>query len=780
MSDDLKLVKQLEKETGIKLKRVTMEDIEKVRITGFAADDNVRVQGLAIYKQKLLRLPALLSKFQRLEKLVLAGTQISDISSLKELKNLEQLYLFDNKITHIPSEFLDLGMEIKWRWDRECEGIYLAGNPLESPPVEIVQQGTEAVRQYFKSFSGDESGDEQDLNEVKVLLVGDGAAGKTSLVKRLLGKRFNKNESQTHGININTMEITQNNSSIKTRLWDFGGQEIMHATHQFFLSKRSLYILVLDGRKDEKTEYWLNHIKSFGGDSPVLVVLNKIDQNPGFDVNSRHLMVKYPHIKGFYRLSCKSGNGIDPFKKELTQQLAAIEMLRTTWATSWFNVKKHLEEMDAHFITYETYGQICQTAGVKSEKERDTLVDFLNDLGVILHFKEFHLEDTHVLEPKWITNAVYKIINSELLSSGKGVLELGRLGEILKAEKSKNAAYTYPPDKYKYIFQLMNKFELCFAMDKNKILVPDLLEKGEPVFDFDYTRALKFRISYDFLPQSVMPRFIVRNHMDIKDKLNWRTGVVLANKGFNAVAVVKADHREKLIHIYVDGVRKRDYFAVLLNTFREINGSFEQIEWDEGVPLPDNPAIAVNYHHLLRLERRGQQEFLPEKADKDYNVKELLDGIRPEKERQLEAEQLIRDGKLEIYVQQNVSQTQQVHTEVNVNVNISVDLPAVRDDFSELKELLESKHPALSGKLKEIMDSLDEVTPQSSKEKLSKPMNKLGRFLKKLGNEDSDANKMLNGIGKGLDTARKVAKTYNKFAQWIPGLPVVPDALLKE
>jgi internalin A len=615
---------------------------------------------------------------------------------------------------------------------------------------------------------------------VKVLLVGDGAAGKTSLVKRLLDQDFDKNESQTHGININTMEITQNNTIIKIRLWDFGGQEIMHATHQFFLSKRSLYILVLDGRKDEKTEYWLNHIKSFGGDSPVLVVLNKIDENPGFDLNRRFLKEKYPHIKGFYRLSCKSRNGIDPFKKELTQQLVSIEMLRTTWATSWFNVKKHLEEMDAHFIDYDTYRQICQTAGVKSEKERDTLVDFLNDLGVILHFKEFHLEDTHVLEPKWITNAVYKIINSEQLSAGKGVLELGRLGEILKAETGANAAYTYPPDKYKYIFQLMNKFELCFAIGKNKILVPDLLEKGEPVFDFDYTGVLKFRISYDFLPQSVMPRFIVRNHMDIKDKLNWRTGVVLENKGFNAVAVVKADQREKLIHIYVDGDRKRDYFAVLLNTFREINRSFEQIEAAERVPLPDNPEIAVSYLHLLRLEKKGQLEFLPEGAENDYNVKELLDGIKPEKERQKDMDQLLRDGKIEINVQQIMQTHTEVHTEVNVEVKVSVDLPAVRDDFSELKELLESKHPALSGTLKEIMDSLDEVTPESSQEKLSKPMNKLGRFLKKLGDKNSDVNKILHGIGKGMDTARKVAKTYNKFAQWIPGLPVVPEALLKE
>lgn len=551
----------------------------------------------------------------------------------------------NNKISQLPAEILDLGLEIKWKFELG-DGIFLEGNPLESPPVEIIKQGNEAIRQYFKSLEGEK----QALNEVKVLLVGEGAAGKTSLVKRLLGQDFDKDESQTHGININTWKITVDKTKIKVRLWDFGGQEIMHATHQFFLSKRSLYILVLDGRKDEKTEYWLNHIKSFGGDSPVMVVINKIDENPGFDVNRLFLMEKYPNIKGFYRLSCASGSGIHEFKKELTKKLSAIELIRTTWANSWFQVKKQLEEMKDNFISYDTYQQICTDAGIKDEKEQDILVDFLNDLGVILHFKEFHLQDTHVLEPKWITNAVYKIINSEILSSGKGVLELRRLGEILKAKKGEKTVYKYPPDKYKYIFQLMKKFELCFPIDEDKILVPDLLEVGEPVIDFPYTGALKFRISYNFLPKSVMPRFIVRSHKDIKNKLSWRTGVVLENKGFNATAVVKADQREKIINIFVTGTRKRDYFAAILHTFREINDSFEQIEVDECVPLPDSPKIAVNYLHLLRLERMGQAEFLPEKAERNYNVKELLEGIKPEKERQKELEHLLRENKMVINV----------------------------------------------------------------------------------------------------------------------------------
>ncbi|MCP5047931.1 MAG: GTP-binding protein, partial [bacterium] len=171
------------------------------------------------------------------------------------------------------------------------------------------KKGNDAIREYFKSIKGETRA----LKEVKVLLVGEGAAGKTSLAKQMMGEDFDAKEAQTDGLNINKWSVpddTDNSdgndgeSNIHVNLWDFGGQEIMHATHQFFLSKRSFYILVLDGRRDERTEYWLNHIKSFGGDSPVMIVLNKMDENPGFDVNRNFLKGKYPNIKGFYRVSC--------------------------------------------------------------------------------------------------------------------------------------------------------------------------------------------------------------------------------------------------------------------------------------------------------------------------------------------------------------------------------------------------------------------------------------------------------------------------------------------
>ncbi len=485
--------------------------------------------------------------------------------------------------------------------------------------------------------------DTVELKEAKVLLVGDGFSGKTSLLKRLLGLGFDRNEPVTRDINIRMHVLKSNGINMTARLWDFGGQEIMHATHQFFFTRRSFYILVLDGRKDEKTEYWLKLIRSFGGDSPVLVVLNKMDQNPSFDVNRTFLKSKYQNIMGFYRVSCCTKMGIEALSgalvKELTEKMPPVK-----WPKGWFNVKTALEKMGDNFIDYRTYEKMCLNENITGASIRETLLRYLNDLGVIIHFEELDLRDTHVLDPKWVTQAVYKIINSGELVEGNGLLNIRSLDKILKSKSRED--YIYPKDKYRYIIAMMKKFELCYAVDDETVLIPDLLAVGEPLISFDYSGALAFIIQYDFLPRSVMPRFIVNTHADIKDNLQWRTGVALWNKDFHANAVVKADHEAKRIHIYVTGGQKRDYFAVLLNSLRRINQSFEKLKTTELVPMPDDGEITVNYKHLIRLEEEGIEYYLPGESEKKYKVKDLLGNIMGGKTEEDDTLQMLRTIKV--------------------------------------------------------------------------------------------------------------------------------------
>ncbi|PAV13150.1 hypothetical protein ASJ81_18615, partial [Methanosarcina spelaei] len=669
------------------LKNLTELDISYNQLTSLPSEiaELKNLTELDISRNQLTSLPPELSKLENLTKLDISRNQLTSLPlEILELENLNRYYISSNQLTpSVPTSpvervFNIRSLDIEYLLAKhKNEGVFLEGNPLENPPVEIVKQGREAVINYFKSLEGEK----RPLNEVKVLLVGDGEAGKTSLVKRLLGEGFDGNEHQTQGINIKKWGFKDKDKEIKVNFWDFGGQEIMHATHQFFLSKRSLYILVLDSRRDEKAEYWLKHIRSFGGDSPVLVALNKIDENPSFELNRKFLQEKYPSIKGFFRISCKENGGIEFFSIKLKEEILKVENMQIEWAKSWFEIKTKLEKMSCNFITYEEYRNICLEENVGDKSSQNTLVDFLNDLGIIVHFKDISLLDTHVLEPKWITEGVYKIINSDILAKKKGVLRLSMLDGIL--EQKKEGDYDYPPERYGYIINLMKKFELCYTIDNGTVLLPDLLAVPEPEFDFDSNESLKFFIEYDFLPRSIMPRFIVKMNKDIKNGLQWRTGVVLENKQFNSCAVIRSDNEAKKIYINVNGGQRRDYFSSILFNLWEINSSFEKLKAVEKIPLPDEPEIAVSYDHLVYLEEIGEDRYRPEGSRKAYNVKDLLGTVNIKR-----TEQELLKEILSILKNMNQNEEEKFEKVVSVLSSLAMDQAEESDNWETLSRKL--------------------------------------------------------------------------------------------
>jgi small GTP-binding protein len=586
----------------------------------------------------LSHLPPEIVQLTNLTTLYLGYNQLSHLSSqIVELTKLTMLDLRRNQLSQLPPKIVRL---------TNLKRFWLDDNPLISPPLEIAKQGIKAIHQYFNSLEGES----RFLSEVKILLVGDGAAGKTSLTRCLIGEDFNPYEPATNGIRLKAWWLDGVEESIRLNLWDFGGQEIMHATHQFFLSRRSLYVLVLDGRRDERPEYWLRHVESFGGDSPVLIILNKQDSNPGYELNQPFLKEKYPFIRGFWHTSCSTGKGVVEFREALHKELSKVKFIVTRWANTWFEVKEKLEQIEKPYIGYDQFKGICCKAGVTEEISQDVLVEFLNDLGVVVHFKEFELEDIHVLKPKWVTEAVYKIINAPSVAERKGVLRLDDLKDILKWREGDE--YRYERRDHPYFIKLMKKFELCYELDAEQVLIPDLLEVSEPSFDFPIEGALRFVLHYaDFLPPSIMPRFIVKRHHEIKNGLRWRDGVVLENAVLESTAVVRADNETRRIHIAVSGAQPKVYLALIWLSLREINADFEHLKVSERVPLPDEPSITVEYDTLLNNLEQGIERFVPEGSKKACSVRDLLGAVeldsRIEGERMVEMAQAERkDGRL--------------------------------------------------------------------------------------------------------------------------------------
>ena len=625
LEEAVKLLEQLANLTTLYLGGNGLTDITSLQSL-------VGLTTLDLYNNNLTDITSLQS-LVGLTTLYLYNNNLTDITSLQSLVGLTELDLGGNGLTDIGREFFERDWAIYWGGGRG--GLNLADNPLETPPVEIVKQGKEAVLNYFEEMAKGA----KIVSEVKVILLGDGSAGKTSLVKRLVFDAYDKHEPQTHGIYLEDWQIKIGGEEVKVHFWDFGGQDIMKATHQFFYTHRSLYVLVLHGRPGENHERWLKQIDNYGGDSPIIVVINKIDENPGFNVNGKFLQEKYNNIVGFYRVSCDTREGIDEFSKALCLQLGKIEMINVGWPSSWVEVKEELEDSEENHLELKVFREICLKHGVDDKGSQNTLLENLHQLGVMLHFEDYELKQKQVLNPVWVTGGAYKIITSKQLADNKGELKKRELNEILNQEKFEEDDYRstlpkirYTHDEERYLMDLMKKFELCYEIPKKSaILVPDLLPVVEKDIPFDYeNEAIRFYFQYDFLPDSTLPRFIVKMNNEIIDDLQWRTGVALESKVFKSKAVVIEDTEACKIDIYVVGEQKSDHFAAIRKTFYDINGDVKVDEW---VPLPDSKE-AVEYKELLGHWLDGKEECYIGKLRKTFSVQELLNGIEKPEERE--------------------------------------------------------------------------------------------------------------------------------------------------
>jgi internalin A len=386
-----------------------------------------------------------------------------------------------------------------------------------------------------------------------------------------------------------------------------------------------MYILVLDNRLSEaenRLDYWLTLIRSFGGDSPILVVGNKSDQHP-LDLDRRGLLAEHSTVQAILDTSCKTGAGIDTLRAVIAEQITQMPHVNDPIITTWFEVKAELEDMDADTIPYRRYVELCREHNVDNPTSQRILLGFLHDLGVVLHFPDPRLEMTNILNPEWVTQGVYRILNTRLPFEEQGILTWEMLARILDDEPYQ--------EKRMFIVDMMRKFELCYEIPDrpHTYLIPDLLSK-EARDTGAWADALRFEVHYPVLPGSILTRLIVRMHRLIEEQTVWRTGVLLACEGNEAL--VRADLTANRIQIQVRGPEygRRDLLTRIREHLGAIHSSLEGLKAIEKVPLPAHPEVEpVDYKWLRELERRGRKEITPPGLYDPIRISKLLNGVEP-------------------------------------------------------------------------------------------------------------------------------------------------------
>ncbi|GFS86526.1 hypothetical protein NPIL_84741 [Nephila pilipes] len=479
--------------------------------------------------------------FPNLSMLDVSNNKISDVPAIiSEFTNLSVLNLSGNSgICQLPPE---MGLLSKL-WNLNTRMCNLS-EPLRSM-IESKKYKTMDVIGYLKSILEDA----KPYARMKLMIVGIEGIGKTSLLEQLRlegtgsyrkkppehwAKRTgnkNINLKTAKGINISTVGVDvgdwmyekkiRGQSSygpVVFRTWDFGGQKEYYATHQYFLSKRSLYLVVwriIDGERGvDGILQWLVNIQARAPNAPVIIIGTHYDLvkerfPPSYSedlqqmIRDRFINVVdadkcgLPRVIDTIEISCKTRHNIKllcnliydtvfelkcPGSKErLLEQKIPATYLALEDVVGLLAVDRHVQGKDP-VLRAEPYRNLVMhemmqryNIAFRDISELNQATTFLHENGILLHYEDATLKDLYFLDPQWLCDMLAHVVTIREINpfARNGIMKIEDLKHVFKSSQFA------PSDAQTYILNLLNKFEVALTWDNRTIIIPSLLPSEE-------------------------------------------------------------------------------------------------------------------------------------------------------------------------------------------------------------------------------------------------------------------------------------------------------------
>ena len=429
-------------------------------------------------------------------------------------------------------------------------------NDLNDPPKSVRTTPGDCIR-YLSSRLRSAHGH----YHMKMMLVGKQAVGKTTLVTRLYNNNKDIGNKSTVGVDVSEWKYTPaySKKTFHFSIWDFAGQEEYDATHQHFLSRHSLYLLVWNVTEGDAgiadLKLWLNNISARAPNSHIIIVGTFLDKVSEEDRRSgklhnllqkvaelaeqyRHLVVfkvtvvgLKGHMENVTKLKDDIYNAAAEYKvnnqcimgQEIPYSYHAIDATLST-------IHHLVKEPIMHTAEFKKMIRDLHLVDMQDDDELHTVTCFLHNIGTLLHYddRKYNLDDLYFVDPCWLCDLMSTVITVKEWNPfvNQGILQSKNIPLLFKDK--------YFP--YKYFSQfltLLNRFEIALPLDKNykRILIPSMFPKKcpevvvklQPNYKSCYKRFIAFHKSHVLhcpTPPGLWSRLLSRIMNTVKEVKN--------------------------------------------------------------------------------------------------------------------------------------------------------------------------------------------------------------------------------------------------------------------
>ena len=604
------------------------------------------LQRLDLSFTQIRELPESIGKLRSLQYLLLRFSHISVLPRI--IGSLPKLIILDlehNTLSELPEELLSLNLEYKnevlnsIKWD---PGIYIYDLHLQKQPISLFYQPREFIVDYYKQ-------PKIDINETKIIFLGSEGVGKTHTIKRILNDNHKISETlkETPGISIASKAFDTDECSYRINFWDFGGQEIMHAMHRCFLTDRTGYVVVVStrfGDVNKQARYWLKNIESFTKGAPVVIYVNKWSEGTYYQIDEFSLRRDYPNIIEVKQCSSKDGDDAEfgEVVKAIQKMALANDSISMSFPASWEKVRQEIIELGGtgsqkYYISQQEFRDKCQLNGIENRDIQSWLLEWFNDLGECFSY-EFEDEnpapdkDLKVLNPEWLTNAIYIIIREagDLAVNG-GISHKGIYNKLDHSDKGTLKNVSYSEAECIYVLEVMRKFRLSYKVPgQSEEFIPALLHEKMPtdLKTDGYKKVISYEMRYKYLPENVIHNLMIQMYPYLDNHHCWRKGVVIDVRdilNIGLLAVLDMSRDDEILRIKIYSYADHAPWQLLQeirSALLEINSRMN-LEADDYIIIESkNANESVSVEKLLKLKKRGKTHY--EGDDEDYEINELL------------------------------------------------------------------------------------------------------------------------------------------------------------